>query len=228
NLLEALTALRPTLDDLNSVKVARSRVLHRPHCERRGFALERRQIPAHRHALRVAGLDPVRLRQGVGGVFPSAEQANLDVRTADGKGFRSRNRIEDGSPSVFISPDTGQTTSALGARVEHATDEIAGHALLNRPIKKRMTAEVVILTVRHGSIMRVRPGAKTELVRVESLAVLQGEAVLKRLPRVAANNVGNTAGRVAQQHRHDLEVSELIGRREQWVCLGGPFKLLHL
>ena len=55
HVLEALPALRPALDDLDAVEIARGRVLHRPDHERRRLALGRRQIAAHRHALRVAG-----------------------------------------------------------------------------------------------------------------------------------------------------------------------------
>ena len=61
--------LRPALDDLDAVEVAGGRVLHRPHHERRRLALGRRQVAAHRHAFRVAGLHPVGVREQIGGVY---------------------------------------------------------------------------------------------------------------------------------------------------------------
>src|SRR5439155_762911 len=100
--LEALAGFRPAFDNLNAVKVARSRILHRPHRERRGLALRRWQIAAHRHALRITGLHPVRLRHHAGVVFPTTEQAHLNVRTAHTKGLSARHAIEDGSPRVFF------------------------------------------------------------------------------------------------------------------------------
>ena len=73
-----------------------------------------------------------------------------------------------------------------------------------------MAAEEVVLTIRNGRVMRVRRGAETELVGIESLGVLQSEAILQSLPRVAAHNMRNAPGRGAQQHRHELEAGEFI------------------
>ena len=75
---------------------------------------------------------------------------------------------------------------------------------------------------------RFRRRAKAELERIESLAVLQGEAILQSLSGVAANDVRNAAGRVAQQHGHELEVGEFVAGREQRVRLRGALELFDL
>jgi len=58
---------------------------------------------------------------------------------------------------------------------------------------------------------------EAELIRVEPLGALHGEAVLQRLPRVAADDVRRTAFRAAEQPCQYLEIGELVGRREQRV-----------
>ena len=197
---------------MNAVKVARGGVLRRPHCERRGLRLRRGKIAAHRHTLRIASLDPIRIRHHAGVVFPTSEHAHLDVWPAHAKGLFARHGVENGSPRIFLGPNAGQSGGAFGARVKKSTDQIAGHARLDCSIRKRMAAEEVVLTIRNGRVMRVRRGAETELVGIEALGVLQGEAILQSLPGVAANDMRNTSGRGPQQHGHEFEAGEFIAR----------------
>ena len=216
DLLEALTVLRPALHDLDAVEVAGGRVFHCPHQERRGLGLRRRQVAPHRNALRVARLDPILVGHHGRGVLPPAEEAHLDVRAGHREGLLALHALEQGGSGVLLGPHAGQSAGALGARVEKPADQSAGHARLDRPVRERMAAEEVVLAVRDGGVVRVRRGPETELVRVEALAVLQGEAVLERLAGVAADDVRHAAGRVAEQNRHDLEVREFVARGQRW------------
>src|SRR4029453_4996308 len=61
--------------------------------------------------------------------------------------------------------------------------QAAGHARLDRPIQLAVTAKEVVLAVGDGGVVRVGARAEAELVGIEPLGVLRGEAVLWGRPR---------------------------------------------
>src|SRR5262245_57779698 len=111
-LLEALPVLRPAFDDLNAIEVSGGRILDRPDNERRRLGLDWWQVAAHRHALRVAGLDPRRVVQHGRGVLPPAEEAHLDVRPADREGLLALHALEQRGAGVLFSPHARQSARA--------------------------------------------------------------------------------------------------------------------
>ena len=95
---------------------------------------------------------------------------------------------------VFSSAHTPVRPAVLSVRASNIpADQRAGHARLDRAVSERMAAEEVVLAIGDGGVVRVRRGAEAELVRIEALGVLHREAVLQRLPGVAADDVRNAA-----------------------------------
>ena len=132
------------------------------------------------------------------------------------KGFLARHAVEDAKRACSPRPTRRSVRRCFRVRASNMPPtRCAGHARLDRPVGESVAAEKVVLAVGHGGVMRVGRGAEAELVRVEALGVLQCEAVFQRLPGIAANDMRNASGRVAQQDRHDLEVGELVIGREQ-------------
>ena len=129
---------------------------------------------------------------------------------------------------VFSSAHTPVRPAVPNAAWVHAGVDRAGHAQLDRPVGRAMRAEEVVLTVGNDGVVRVRRGTEAELVRIEALGVLQREAILQRLPGVAADDVRNAARRIAQQERHDLEARELVVGRKQRMRFRRALELLDL
>src|SRR5438132_215879 len=148
------------------------------------------------------------------------------MRPADAEGLLALQGIEDRRARVLLGPHTGEAARAFGARVEEAADEVATHARLDGAVGERMTPEEVVLAVRHRGVVRIGCGPEAELVGIEALAILHREAVLERLPRIASHDVRDAPGRIAEQDRHDLEVRELVVRRQEWMRLGRSLQLL--
>src|SRR3972149_1703479 len=97
---------------------------------------------------------PVLSRQNARGVPPPAEQTNLDVRAGYGKGFLALHGLKQRRARVLLSPHASQSRGAFNARVKHPADQSAGHARLDRPVRKGMTTEEVVLTVGGGGVGR--------------------------------------------------------------------------
>src|SRR5208337_397165 len=155
--LEALTVLRPTLDDLNTIEIGRGRVLYRPHDEARGRALfaqwHGRQVSAHRDAAFIGSLHPI---AGVDDVLveaPPAEKAHLDVRAADAEGLLAIHGVPDGSACVLLCPHSGQPAGVFQANVHGAADENASKTPFDRTVGIGMKAEEIVLPVRAGAIV---------------------------------------------------------------------------
>src|SRR5262249_13225350 len=133
DLLEALAALRPALDDLDAVEIARRGILHRPHDERRRLALHGREIAAHRHATAIRCLHPILLGEEAGAVIPSSEEAHLDAGTARAEGFLAVHRVPDRRTRVLLSPHAGEPRRVLETHVQTA-EEVSGHPRLDGPV----------------------------------------------------------------------------------------------
>ena len=127
DLFEALAVLCPTLHDLNAVEVTGRWIFGGPKDKRRSFSCARggRQVAAHRHAVCVAGLNPILAVDNFRRVLPAAEETHFDVRTADAKSFPAVQRVENRSARILLRPHTGQPAGAFGAGIEHAANEVA-------------------------------------------------------------------------------------------------------
>src|SRR5262249_56958072 len=143
------------------------------------------------HALRIAGLHPVRGAQRVGRVLPAAEEAHLDVRATHGERLFALHGVEDGCARVLFGPHPRQPTGPFGAHIEEPACDGPGHARLYGPVRERVPAEEVVLAVRYSGVVRVGRGPEAHLVRVEALRVLHRETILQCLTRVAADDVGD-------------------------------------
>src|SRR6266487_3395205 len=148
--------------------------------------------------------------------------------TAHSEGLPALHPLEQRGVSVFLSPDAGQPAGSLGARIEHPADQRAGHACLDRAVRKRMAAKEVVLTIRNSRVVRVRGGPKTELVWIKAFGFLHSQTVLERLPSITTDDVWDTAWGVTEQDRHDLEAGELIVRRERRMGFRCALELLNL
>src|SRR5262249_7513097 len=106
DLLEALTVLRPALDDLDAVEIARGGVFARPYDEARRHSLaafwHRTQIGAHRNAACIRLLHPVSSVQQIPAVAPAAEETHFDVRATHAKGFLAVHRVPDRRSGVLL------------------------------------------------------------------------------------------------------------------------------
>jgi hypothetical protein len=74
--------------------------------------------------------------------------------------------------------------------------------------------------------VRVRAGNEAHSVRVEALGLEHRQAILEGLPDIAAGDVGEAAGRIAEEIGQDLVVGELIVRRQGRVSLRLSLDLL--
>ena len=108
DLLEDLSVARPTLDDLDAIEIGVVGILDGPDDERRRLRLGGRQVAAHRHAVRVAGLDPVLALQDVGREVPAAEEAHLDPHAAGAEGLLALHGGEDRLARVLLGPHAAQ------------------------------------------------------------------------------------------------------------------------
>src|SRR6266498_2914032 len=91
-----------------------------------------------------------------------------------------------------------------------------------------MAAKEVVLAVGDSRVVRVRCGPETELVWIKAFGFLHSETVLERLPRITADDVWDTARRVTEQDRHNLEAGEFIVRRKRRMGLRSALELLNL
>jgi hypothetical protein len=63
-----------------------------------------------------------------------------------------------------------------------------------------MRTKEIVLSIRDAGCVRVGRRSEAKFVRVETLGVLECEAVLERLAGIAADDMRNTAGRIAQEN----------------------------
>src|SRR5664280_1657825 len=231
NLLEALAVLGPALDDLNAIKIAGSGVFYRPDHERRGRALQWRQVSAHGHAVGIGLVYPVAGVQDVFVVAPSAEEADFNVRAADAEGLLAIHGVPEGRARVFLGPDTGEAAGIFQSDVQGAKRQNSGQAPVGGSVDLSVTAVEVILAVRTAGIVRVGAARHAELVRVVATYVLHGDAVFVGLPGEAALNVidAATGRRLTQQTvLEELVTGELVIGREQGMSFRLSLNLFDL
>jgi len=85
---------------------------------------------------------------------------------------------------------------------------------LGSSVQSAEGSKVVILAIRNPGGVRIGGGAEAELVWVEALRIFEGDAVFESLARVAADDMRETAVRIAKQKIEDLIVGELVVGRE--------------
>src|SRR6516225_3419644 len=235
NLLEALTARAPALNDLNAIQIAGRRDFHRPDNKRRSSSLRSRvlhgrQVLSHGDTVGIGGFHPVRALQNVRGVSPAAEEAHLNMRAANAEGFLAIHGVPEGSSSVLLGPYTGQPAGVFQAYIDGVAQHHSEHPPLEGSVKLDVPPIEIVLTVGTTGVVRVGTSSHAELVGVVAADVLHGDAVFQGLPRETAGDVINAAifWRKAQEAAENFIVGDLVGWREQRMSLGRTFNLLDL
>jgi hypothetical protein len=159
-------------------------------------------------------LHPVTGVHDVLAVTPAAEEAHLDVRTADAEGLLAVHRVPDRGSRVLLGPHAGQSAGVLQAHVHGAADEHTGEAPCYRPVRIGVETVEIVLAVRAAAVVRIRAPGHAELVRVVAADVLHGDAVLVRLAPAAACDVVDAAdvGRQTEDGLIELVAGELVVR----------------
>jgi len=91
-----------------------------------------RQVTAHRHALCIGCLHPVRLGRQRLGVIPTAEKPNLQMRAGGGECLLALKRREDRRTGVFFGPNAGQTCRPEIGGIGEFADIEGQRRMLNR------------------------------------------------------------------------------------------------
>jgi len=186
-LVSFAATVEPAFDDLNSIEVCADRIPQSIDHEGRRLACWcRRQITAHGHAFLVAAKRRRTAAQIIVGIFPSAEKANHDPRTARGVGFLALHGVKDRLAGILGGPNRlvtrcGQFITFDSAEIR--LDEWMLCASFRRFGRYCLAEEVVLFRGRQAGVAVSRPD-QAKLIGVFAELFLQGEAVFQRFTRV--------------------------------------------
>src|SRR5262245_35741310 len=120
NLLKGLSALSPSFDDLDSVKISIVRIFYCPNHEGGSFGtLGCRKITAHRSSFRICGVNPILISQQLVIKVPTAKHSYLDAYAARAEYLFPFHRIEDRLARILLCPYPTEAGSA-GHHCHHA------------------------------------------------------------------------------------------------------------
>ena len=182
----------PYLDHLCALQRRTHRIAHGPDQEAGGgLSAHFCKLSAHRHALVIGPLQQVGIGEHCGFIIHAGKEAHLHARAGRTEGFLAIHGIENGLARVGFRPYAGQSTGTeLGRRyLSPCLRVVSAFPCLaaigrNRPAGfgagaiLGSLAPMEFLNQRRRCNMRVAGADETELVRIESFRLLQGEAAL--------------------------------------------------